>query len=86
VALASTRITESKWSDAPSYPPLYLSTVSEYIPARPAPTPSEAVKTEVTADGSADVWNEVYENSMNLDQVFERFSKRVQYEGEQCVR
>ena len=34
-------------------------------------------------------WNaamEGYENSLEVDHVFERFAKRVGYEGEQCIR
>ena len=34
-------------------------------------------------------WNaamEGYENSLDVDQVFERFVRRVSYEGEQCIR
>ena len=29
---------------------------------------------------------ETYEDSLEVDHVFERFTKRVGYEGEQCVR
>lgn len=34
-------------------------------------------------------WNnamEGYEDSMDLDKVFERFARRIGYEGEQCIR
>ena len=37
--------------------------------------------------GGAGGWAmEGYENSMDVDHAFERFSKRVSYEGEQCLR
>jgi pre-rRNA-processing protein TSR4 len=89
IALAAT---PSVWrGDAiPAYtPPQYLSTDVEYIPA-----PAKPVSTAKTEDGGAkdsetEKWNaamEGYENSMDLDHVFERFVKRVGYEGGQCIR
>lgn len=86
VALASTRLAESPWASVPSHPPLYLSTVSEYIPAHPSSSSQREESSTAITTSSSDGWSEVYENSMNLDQVFERFTKRVGYEGEQCVR
>ncbi len=91
-AIQSTSLEDSLWKDAPGYSPLYLSTVSEYLPAPPkVKMPAGA---EVDLDGDRDSkekngggWGmEGYENSMEVDQAFERFSKRVSCEGEQCLR
>ncbi|KDQ61623.1 hypothetical protein JAAARDRAFT_705148 [Jaapia argillacea MUCL 33604] len=88
-AMASATLETSPWSSAPSYRPLYLSTVSEYLPPPPKtkiPPGAQVVPSE--ADGGKDTtWVlEGYENSLEVDHVFERFTKRVGYEGEQCVR
>ena len=93
-ALASTRISTSPWNSAPSYPAYYLSTTSEYAPSAKETAPLEAVETVTQppvagtgAGAGGDSWTaEAYENSMNVDQVFERFTRRVGWEGEQCVR
>ncbi|KAJ7746916.1 programmed cell death protein 2 [Mycena maculata] len=91
-ALASTTLEESPWRSAPSYPPLYLSTCSEYLPAQPKLKLPPGVQVVDPLDdpgkGDKDVsWiSEAYENSLDVDQVFERFTKRVAYEGDQCVR
>lgn len=90
-ALAAATITESPWRSAPSYPPLYLSTVFEYLPPQPKPRLPQGVKVEDLGDDDKkdkDIgWaKETYENSLEVDQVFEKFTKRVAYEGEQCVR
>ncbi|KAJ7695124.1 programmed cell death protein 2 [Mycena rosella] len=90
-ALAVTTLEESPWKSAPSYPPLYLSTCSEYLPAQPKvklPPGVQVVDPLDDPKGAKDVsWiAEAYENSLDVDQVFERFTKRVGYEGDQCVR
>ncbi|KAG6810866.1 hypothetical protein H0H92_010022 [Tricholoma furcatifolium] len=92
-AMATATVSESPWKAAPSYPPLYLSTVSEYLPPQPKPKlPPGAEVTDSLDDddrkGNKDVsWvSEAYEDSLEMDHVFERFTKRVGYEGEQCVR
>lgn len=89
--MASTSLETSDWAKGPSYPALYLSTTSEYLP--PAPKSNVAVADDVPEDGgdgkkSKDAsWTlEGYENSLEIDQTFERFSKRVGYEPEQCIR
>ena len=90
-AVASASLGDSLWKDVPQYSPLYLSTVSEYLPAPPkVKIPTGAA---VDSDGDKDSkkggggWSmEGYENSMEVDHAFERFSKRVSYEGEQCLR
>ncbi|KAF7356823.1 hypothetical protein MVEN_01017700 [Mycena venus] len=91
-ALAATTLEESPWRSAPSYTPLYLSTCSEYLPAQPKPKLPPGVQVIEPLDdpdkGGKDVsWiAEAYENSLDVDQVFERFTKRVGFEGDQCVR
>ncbi|KAJ7257896.1 programmed cell death protein 2 [Mycena haematopus] len=91
-ALAATTLEESPWRAAPSYPPIYLSTCSEYLPAQPKPKLPPGVQVVDSLDepgkGGKDVsWiAEAYENSLDVDQVFERFTKRVGFEGDQCVR
>ncbi|KAG5637685.1 hypothetical protein H0H81_003601 [Sphagnurus paluster] len=93
-AIASVTVEESPWKAAPSYPPIYLSTVSEYLPAPPKSKVSPKVQIDDGLDddndgkGAKDVsWmSEAYEDSLELDHVFERFTKRVSYESEQCVR
>jgi pre-rRNA-processing protein TSR4 len=85
--MASTVLSDSIWRNGPSYPALYLSTTSEYIP--PPPKTKASTKDQHIDDhDSKDVkWiSEAYENSLDVDNVFEKFSKRVGYEGEQCVR
>ncbi|KAF7430584.1 hypothetical protein PC9H_006292 [Pleurotus ostreatus] len=90
-ALASTTLEDSPWSSAPAYPPLYLSTLSEYIP----PPPKAKLPSGVQVDdeppegkkGKGDSFSsEAYENSLDTDHVFDRFNKRVGYEGSQCIR
>lgn len=87
-ALASTRISTSPWNTAPSYPAYYLSTTSEYAPsAKETEAVENVTQTPSTGTGTGDSWTtEAYENSINVDQVFERFTRRVGWEGEQCVR
>ena len=90
-AMAAVKIEESPWQNAPTYPSLYLSTVAEYLP----PQSKARLPKGVTVDDLGDEdkkdkdisWaKETYEDSLEVDQVFERFMKRVGYEGEQCVR
>ena len=82
-------------SSVPVYsPPQYLSTDTEFIPAPPKQNGSTIVEDGAHGDdkkdaGEVEKWNaamEGYENSLDVDQVFERFVKRVSYEGEQCIR
>ncbi|KAF8074746.1 programmed cell death protein 2 [Lyophyllum atratum] len=92
IAMASVTVAESPWKAAPSYPPLYLSTISEYLP--PQPKSKQAAGAQVTdpldddsKSGKDISWaSEAYGDSLEMDHVFERFTKRVGYEGEQCVR
>lgn len=83
-------------------PVLYLSTSSEYLPPSSKPKTAVSAddglgpakegksrKAGKEADKEHTEWNnamEGYENSLDIDHVFERFVSRVGYEGEQCVR
>lgn len=91
-AMTSTTVADSFWAAAPSYPAVYLSTQSEYIPQpskAKAPT-SARIEDPVEADGKTgkdSIWAlETYENSLEIDNVFDRFTKRVGFTGEQCLR
>jgi pre-rRNA-processing protein TSR4 len=90
-AMAAVKIEESPWQNAPTYPPLYLSTVAEYLPPQSKPRlPKDVIVDDLGDEDKKDKdvsWaKETYEDSLEVDQVFERFMKRVGYEGEQCVR
>ncbi|KAI9461456.1 programmed cell death protein 2 [Boletus coccyginus] len=92
IAMASTRVEDSFWTAAPSYPAVYLSTLSEYIPqpSKAKTSASVTVEDPVEAGGKAgkgSIWAlETYENSLEIDNVFDRFTKRVGFTGEQCLR
>lgn len=91
-ALTSTRVADSFWVAAPSYPAVYLSTLSEYVPQpSKAKAPANArIEEPVEANGKTgkdSIWaSETYENSLEIDDVFDRFTKRVESTGEQCLR
>jgi pre-rRNA-processing protein TSR4 len=86
-ALAKTSLSDvyAVWKDMPGYHPLYMSTIGEYLP--PEPKAKANIKVD---DGLGDCKTkgglEAYENSLNVDEVFSRFIKRVECEGEQCIR
>ena len=89
--MASVNLESSEWAKVPSYPALYLSTTAEYLP--PAPKPDPPVVDDIPDDNGDGKKNkdatwllEGYENSLDIDHTFERFSKRVGYEAEQCMR
>lgn len=92
IAMTSARVVDSFWAAAPSYPAIYLSTVSEYIPqtSKAKVMASARIEDPVVADGKAKkdaIWAlETCENSLEIDSVFDRFSKRVGFTGEQCIR
>ncbi|KIJ20783.1 hypothetical protein PAXINDRAFT_65908 [Paxillus involutus ATCC 200175] len=91
-AMASANLRDSIWTATPSYPTMYLSTVSEYIPQSPkAKIPGNARIEDPAEDdsktGKEATWAlEGYENSVEVDNVFDRFTKRVGHTGEQCFR
>ena len=89
-AITTIALEESPWVSSPIYPPLYLSTISEYVPPPlkfilPA---GELVEDYDESKGvkGANWAAETCENSLDVDYVFERFTTRVGYEGDQCVR
>lgn len=89
VALGSATLVDSLWQSAPSYPPQYLSTISEPMyPSNKAP--DRLVAGNVDAEGlnlEGHPWaSEKYENSMHTDQLFDRFNERTAREPQQCVR
>ncbi|KAF8740006.1 hypothetical protein AX14_003922 [Amanita brunnescens Koide BX004] len=84
-AMTRAVISESPWRSAPAYEPVYLSTVSESLPPQPKQKLSSGA--QVLDDDAKGAWtSEKYENSMYVDPVFERFTRRVAAEGKQCVR
>lgn len=88
-AMATTTLEDSEWKTTPAYPPMYLSTSAEYLPPAPKPrnSPEEAILEEADGKGKEATWGmESYENSLDLDHVFERFMRRVGHHGEQCIR
>ena len=89
-AMASTTLDQSKWKEAPAYRSLYLSTTAEYLPAAPKPKippGTQVVDIDDDKGGKDNTWGmEGYENSLEVDHAFERFTNRVGYEGEQCLR
>jgi len=89
VALATATLTDSSWQFPPSYPPQYLSTISEYLPP-PKQPPTMSTAGAAVDDGDTQKghpWaTEKYENSMRTDHVFDRFVERAAHEPQQCVR
>ncbi|KZT27791.1 hypothetical protein NEOLEDRAFT_1176385 [Neolentinus lepideus HHB14362 ss-1] len=92
-ALASASLEDSPWPAMPAYKPMYLNTTAEYLPPPPkTKVPPGAKIVDLDRDDGKDkdknmTWlSEAYENSMEVDHVFERFMTRVGYEGKQCVR
>lgn len=80
----------SEWSSFPAYKPVYLSTISEYLPSSPkSKSISESFFDEDLEDNrrAGKDWGlEGWEKSVDVDGTFEKFLKRVSNENEQCVR
>jgi pre-rRNA-processing protein TSR4 len=88
-AMAATTLENSDWAASPSYSALYLSTVSEYLPPAPKTKLSRVNVEDPDADaptGGGGWAPEGYENSLDTDHVFDRFSTRVNAEPSQCLR
>lgn len=89
-AMASSSLESSEWTTSPSYAACYLSTVSEYVPAAAKPKVPKHTQTDDMPEPGKDKdmsWiAEGYENSMETDHVFDRFTQRAEYQGDQCVR
>lgn len=87
--MEASSMADSEWTSAPAYPAAYLSTISEYIPSANKPKPLPKVDDGLDDDGPKDKnqsWAEGYENSLDVDQAFERFTRRVGYQPDQCIR
>ncbi|KZT54952.1 hypothetical protein CALCODRAFT_370547 [Calocera cornea HHB12733] len=77
------------WALQPSYRSLYISTVEEYINAKPPPPVSKKAINEAqtsTDTGGAPWGKESYEVMHKLDDIFEKFVARVQEEPQQVLR
>jgi pre-rRNA-processing protein TSR4 len=90
-AIAAATLEDSQWLKTPVYKALYLSTCSEYLPPASKSKLPSGVKVEDQDErsGGKDSGGfapEGYENSLDTDHVFDRFSSRVAHEPEQCVR
>lgn len=87
-AMASSTLDTSEWASAPAYTTLYLSTFSEYLPKPKTAKGPAAEDAEADHEKGKDTsWAmEGYENSLETDHVFDRFSQRVEYQSDQCVR
>ncbi|KIO25840.1 hypothetical protein M407DRAFT_243928 [Tulasnella calospora MUT 4182] len=100
-ATAKSSANAAAWGTAPSFKPLYLSSVSEYLV--PEAKPKQLLKNVKVSDGLDDLdaaagagggggggggkWKtETYEKGSATDEIFSRFSKRVVHEGKQCLR
>lgn len=79
-----------EWSSSPAYKPVYLSTISEYLPlaAKSKVKPASAFDEDVEDSKKAGKdWElEGWEKSVDVDPIFDKFVKRVSSENEQCVR
>jgi pre-rRNA-processing protein TSR4 len=85
IALTASTINTAPWAIGPSYPAVYLSTVQEYLP--PPPRSKAPLDPYIHDSAKGNDWaSEAFENSLDVDTVFERFAARVSHEGEQCVR
>lgn len=78
------------WSKLSSYRPVYLETESEYLPPPPkTATSSKAAanySTGKSSGGGEDWGKEMWEESVNIDDIFARFATRVEARAKQCVR
>ena len=89
-AMAATSLESSAWKATSAYSSLYLDTVTEYLPPAPKPRLAPGVQVDMKDDDKGDKdlsWAmEGYENSLDVDHAFERFTKRIASEPEQCIR
>ncbi|KAF7306313.1 PDCD2-C domain-containing protein [Mycena indigotica] len=91
--LASVTLEDSPWRSAPCFKPVYLNTESEFIrPSAQSKLPPgvqvvDSLDDNESKKGKDVSWmSEAYENSLDVDQVFDRFTKRVAHNSSQCVR
>lgn len=85
-AMTRASIDDTPWKSAPTYPPIYLSTVSEYLAPQPKIKSHSNVQVVDESTGDSSWMAEKYENSLDVDPVFARFTQRVAAEGGQCIR
>jgi pre-rRNA-processing protein TSR4 len=87
-AMAGVALEESGWIHSPFFSATYLSTMTECLPPATSKSSHDVQIDVVDAEAGKDVsWNlENYEDSLQVDRVFEVFSKRVGYQSGQCVR
>ena len=84
VAITSLDESVPDWSSVPSYAPLYLNTVWEYI--TPSMKPKHPPKLTGGHDHDGQWGTESYERTQGIDDIFEKFTLRVNEEPQQCVR
>ncbi|GJJ11202.1 hypothetical protein Clacol_005434 [Clathrus columnatus] len=72
-----------EWQSAPSYRPIYLSTVSEYLPPPPKPKRNVELDDDPKKPSDQDWGLEGWEKSIDIDGAFQRFTNRVENEPEQ---
>lgn len=80
---------QSEWENVPYYSATYLSTVGEPLPPPVTNSKSQSkLEDEVLGlEAAPGGWTtESYENSLAVDIVFEKFTKRVSLDFEQCIR
>ncbi|KZP01905.1 hypothetical protein CALVIDRAFT_474406 [Calocera viscosa TUFC12733] len=85
----ASRRSQPNWSSQPSYRPLYISTIDEYItPKPPPPVPKKVInEAQSSTDAGGSPWGkETYEVMHKVDEIFERFVARVQEAAQQVVR
>ena len=76
------------WSLQSHYLPLYLETESEYLPSAPKPKSDQNTKKAGNSGSEGgEAWGkEIWEESHNIDDIFLRFTMRVEAVPKQCVR
>lgn len=78
-----------EWSSFPAYKPIYLSTISEYLPSslKSKTKAADFLDDDVGDNKASKDWGlEGWEKPVDVDGVFEKFVKRVSSENKQCVR
>lgn len=76
------------WSKQPHYLPIYLETESEYLPPAPKTKPDQiSKKAGPSGSDGGEAWGkEIWEESQNVDDLFLRFTQRIEAAPKQCVR
>jgi pre-rRNA-processing protein TSR4 len=76
------------WNTMPQYKPIYLETESEHLPkpSKPKASGKHAVEPIGKAGGDGEWEKEMWEDSKNVDDMFVRFTTRLDARPKQCVR